>query len=110
MSRTRGAARGDLLPVDPNRARIRPPSAKGTFVPLAAATLSVEAFDLFIKNLFGQKPSHLRAGLNQTELRIDRAVEASRSVSAVGVSSSGELCLVMSEFFFSDGFGELSTG
>jgi len=32
------------------------------------------------------------------------------SVLAVGVSSSEELCLVISAFFFGDGFGEGSTG
>ena len=36
---------------------------------------SGEAFDLFVKDLFSQKPGHLRVVPDQAELCVDRAVE-----------------------------------
>ena len=75
MSRTRGAARRDLLPVDPNRSRIRSPSAKGISLFLPAVALSGETSDFLFENFLGQQASHFCVMLNQMELRIDRAVE-----------------------------------
>ena len=93
VSRTRGAARRDLLPIDPNRAGIRSPSAKGISLFLSVVALPGETRDFFLKDLLSQKAGHLCVMLNQVELRVDRSVESfSKRPRAVGVSSSLLLC------------------
>jgi len=64
----------DLLSVDPDRAGIRPPSAKGVLL-LSAVALSSKILDFFLKQFLSQEASHLCVVLNQAEFRVDRAVE-----------------------------------
>ena len=48
---------------------------------------SGEAFDLFVKDLFGQKAGHLCVVPDQSELRVDRAVQGfSKRLGTTGLS------------------------
>ena len=112
MSRTRGAARRDLFPVDPNRAGIRPPPAKRILLFLPAVALSGETGDFLFENFLGQQASHFCVMLNQMELRIDRSIKnVSKGASSwrlFGVSAT--LRIRRQGFFVGDWFNELSTG
>jgi len=65
----------DLFSVDPNRAGIGSPSAKGILLLLSAVALSSKILDFLLKEFLCQKASHFRVMLNQMKLRVDRPVE-----------------------------------
>ena len=84
------AARRDLLSIDPNRAGIRSPSAKGVPFLFPAVALSGETGDFLVKDLLGQQASHLCVVLDQVELCVDRAVETVlKRLGTTGLSTTG---------------------